>query len=1176
MGANEIIDTFFTKVLLEDMEQNLFFSNVSLDDKELKLIVRIDRNQRLLKDIDKNKTILLQGYIIKYESNPVFIINRILMQGNYPKKRFEIARKTTVYFRSEDVYNEERDRNILTQEFISKLPPLSKIAKNRLKDWEDFLNWQRKYINKNMIGFKYLSYENDEDKEKIIFEILVDKVNEKKLEKLAKFGELAVYPNEISSKTYSFDYNDNKKFIKMIQLGDFEESFSKNITNHDEFDLIKDEISEPIVLFMSFSLRDSENELIDVKHIYESGFLAINNIGNLIQIKRQQKALKEVIRGNIYNPFLSSWLFNIKNADLPKNDKLDIEFFNKNLNEDQKRAVKKMLLAPNIGLLQGPPGTGKTTVIAEIIQQFVKDNKKVLLSSQSNLAVDNALDRLSDSNEIRAIRLGRANKVSQDAKKFLEENIVDSFYKKIANNLQKRFLLKKEEVKKQLNDLKKYKNDIKILKEKENKYNEDLISLKEKEQELLDLYKMEKNRIDSIKNNNKELEIKQKGFNRLIDVLKNNKEESNFYIKDFNFLKNIYDEIKILENSGISLYIDELIGDVSLDKKNKIFREFIKKILQFSSLKENILNDINNNISDSYEIEQLKKELISINDKLDEIDEESEEFRKLLKKRKELKNMIKNSNKSFLDKKIYQKVLSTDFYEKIKSESLSMQKEKLKKIATLNIDIKTKLIKIIESEARKINLTKIDDSQVKRYETQINTIREDIKNKNQSLKKIRLEINNIYSSIYEKYKINSDEIDDNIALLEEHLQNDLSEKLVNFIDHFYKIINSHELDENERENILEKYIKNSNVVALTLNENIKLLESKNFTMFDIVIIDEVSKATPPELLNIMSLGKKVILVGDHRQLPPVWGYNEEKGFKDHINDDNELTKENYSKFEKMVNASIFKEYFEQADNSIKESLLTQYRMHTQIMNIVNCFYEGKLKQGIKKPDNERNHGINIKLPYEVIAQNKHTVWIDTTYDEFGEFNKEDDSGKSRSNKLEVDVIEKMLEKLNEKYLELGYGNSRRKEVGVIAFYGAQVGLLKKTIGGYKKIMDRFQALKVEINTVDKYQGKEKDIIIVSMTRNKKINPKYKKVGSKTSFVAQFERINVAFSRAKELLIIVGAKEMFEDYEVKLPKMDKEGYILKYVYKDIINQIKEYNGFYTIKELKGLHYDDKKS
>ncbi|MCO7113533.1 AAA family ATPase [Bacteroides uniformis] len=96
----------------------------------------------------------------------------------------------------------------------------------------------------------------------------------------------------------------------------------------------------------------------------------------------------------------------------------------------------KALYAKGLCLLQGPPGTGKTTVIAELIwQHILKDpTKKLLLTSETNLAVDNALEKLMGSrnvNEtlspylsiIKPLRFGRSSKFEEDGKKYSVERI---------------------------------------------------------------------------------------------------------------------------------------------------------------------------------------------------------------------------------------------------------------------------------------------------------------------------------------------------------------------------------------------------------------------------------------------------------------------------------------------------------------------------------------------------------------------------------------------------------------------------------------------------------------------------------------------------------------------------------------------------------------------------------
>ena len=87
-----------------------------------------------------------------------------------------------------------------------------------------------------------------------------------------------------------------------------------------------------------------------------------------------------------------------------------------------------------------------------------------------------------------------------------------------------------------------------------------------------------------------------------------------------------------------------------------------------------------------------------------------------------------------------------------------------------------------------------------------------------------------------------------------------------------------------------------------------------------------------------------------------------------------------------------------------------------------------------------------------------------------------------------------------------------------------------------------------ISTVDSFQGRDRDIILVDLISTKR------KVG-KENFVSSFQRINVAFSRAKKLLVIFGSKDIFDDYEVEMPDIDDESIIKKEkVYRTYLYQI----------------------
>jgi superfamily I DNA and/or RNA helicase len=87
-----------------------------------------------------------------------------------------------------------------------------------------------------------------------------------------------------------------------------------------------------------------------------------------------------------------------------------IGFFNNCLNQFQQEAVKKALAAEEVALVHGPPGTGKTTVLVEIVRQAVAQGARVLASAPSNIAVDNLLEKLLDT-DLRVVRMGHPARI---------------------------------------------------------------------------------------------------------------------------------------------------------------------------------------------------------------------------------------------------------------------------------------------------------------------------------------------------------------------------------------------------------------------------------------------------------------------------------------------------------------------------------------------------------------------------------------------------------------------------------------------------------------------------------------------------------------------------------------------------------------------------------------------
>jgi exonuclease VII small subunit len=296
------------------------------------------------------------------------------------------------------------------------------------------------------------------------------------------------------------------------------------------------------------------------------------------------------------------------------------------------------------------------------------------------------------------------------------------------------------------------------------------------------------------------------------------------------------------------------------------------------------------------------------------------------------------------------------------------------------------------------------------------------------------------------------------------------------------------------------YIDNANVIGITCVQAGAYQFSRAYRNFDCVIVDEVSKATPPELLLPMLKGKRVVLVGDHKQLPPMIGPETLADLALEM----AVPKSDLDHLER----SLFKELFETAPPELRVMLTEQYRMHPQIMEAINQFYDGKLASGIAELDRTRAHG--FQLPW--LRPDNHLLWINTPSE--GPF-VEQRVGTTYFNAGELDVIVRLVKALDGAWAPSVARGLPPKEVGVITFYGAQVRELKA------KLADRagtVKNLRLRVGTVDRFQGMERQVIIASLVRNNS--------QGNVGFARKPERVNVAFSRAQELLVIVGSRDMF--------------------------------------------------
>lgn len=156
-----------------------------------------------------------------------------------------------------------------------------------------------------------------------------------------------------------------------------------------------------------------------VENLPRAGILTVFQQEAIVSLERQRTALDLIQSGGTVNPHLPEVLRDLSLAGFHDPDP-HISFVQSDLGEDKQRAVRQALAAQDLFVLQGPPGTGKTTTLAEIILQILrkKPDARILVASQSNVAVNHLLSRIAElqaDRPIEIVRVGRAEKIGHGA-----------------------------------------------------------------------------------------------------------------------------------------------------------------------------------------------------------------------------------------------------------------------------------------------------------------------------------------------------------------------------------------------------------------------------------------------------------------------------------------------------------------------------------------------------------------------------------------------------------------------------------------------------------------------------------------------------------------------------------------------------------------------------------------
>ena len=266
----------------------------------------------------------------------------------------------------------------------------------------------------------------------------------------------------------------------------------------------------------------------------------------------------------------------------------------------------------------------------------------------------------------------------------------------------------------------------------------------------------------------------------------------------------------------------------------------------------------------------------------------------------------------------------------------------------------------------------------------------------------------------------------------------------------------------------EEFTKKHPIVYSTTHA-IRNCSGDNY-LYDCVIIDESSQVDLVSAVIAFSVAKRVVLVGDEKQLPNV------------------VKSQLQTQLNLLFGKYKLEDYFNYSKNSILQCVLNKeknivstllnehYRCDPQIIGFCNKrFYNGEL---IVRTSHVDGNGVTI------VSHGSHFE-------------------RNRSNEREVDIIEKEIIK-----------DLPEDKIGIIAPYKNQVSLLK----------DRFGSKDCVIDTIHKFQGKEKDYIILSTVANK---IKMCEDEEQTDFLNNPNLINVAISRAKKRLYILASEEVLK-------------------------------------------------
>lgn len=332
-------------------------------------------------------------------------------------------------------------------------------------------------------------------------------------------------------------------------------------------------------------------------------------------------------------------------------------------------------------------------------------------------------------------------------------------------------------------------------------------------------------------------------------------------------------------------------------------------------------------------------------------------------------------------------------------------------------------------------------------------------------------------------------------------------------EEFIRIGSSNSVAEDSKPNLLNEKIKGlksrktivdllskTRIYVSTASSLMGKLELFNIVEFNTIIVDEASQILEPMLCGLLTKFRKFVLIGDHKQLPAVVTQKDiETKITNEVLNQHGFYSTKTSLFERLYVQCIKNNWIHAFD-----ILSHQGRMHHDIMEFVNHnFYESKLKL---IPKIER---LNYPIKNYFAIESSHwlcnhrMVFINSSVEINAKWKTNDDEAKK---------VREIVFQLKHQY-ESNNRTWNETNIGIITPYRAQISLIKSYLPLDTKIM---------VDTVERFQGGAKDIIIISLCTNKLSQLNTLIVNSDQGID---RKLNVALTRAKEQIIIIGNEDI---------------------------------------------------